>query len=688
MLALLRGTGLLGHTSTVTKARLGAVTLAGAGVLLFVGWTWLSLVPWNPAGSPAPLDLVANWVCLGLLTVLGVRIVQRDPRHPIGWILVSMVALDGLVTFAEAYAQVGLLRPGTPLPGAFAALVVSEASWVIAFAGLTFLMLLFPNGRLLGPGWRVLVWVSGVAFVGSWVGATFQPGTLDAPFDRVQNPVGVAWLGGAGQIAVGAFVITMFGCMLGTTVAVVLRYRRSVGVERVQMRWLTYAAGLLPLVLGVCIVIQAVTGAVDAVSVVFDLAIVAIPAAVGVAVLRYRLYDIDRLISRTVLYVALSVLLVAAFVLTASLVAVAAGRGSTWATAIAAAVTVAVLRPLRSRLQAPIDRRFDPARFAGLATLDRFLDDLRADRTDPGGVEDAYSRALGDPGLRVWLWLPARGDWVDIHGHPAAAPEDHSRQGVTRLDHGGAPLAIIAHGPSLRVRPDILTCVLDRATLAIEIARLRAEVSATVVDVEQSRTRIVEAGYEERRRLERDLHDGAQQRLVSLGLSLRRLQRSLPTQARILEPALDQAVDEIGHAIADLRRIASGIRPRPPRRRPRRRPRRPRPEHADPRDRHRPHPARGTDRRGRGVLRRVRSHHQCRRNTPTPPTSPSTPNDATAPSTFWSRTTESAELASAQERDWPGSSTVSPPTEAPSLWTVNPEKARGWRHYCHASRDR
>ncbi len=103
--------------------------------------------------------------------------------------------------------------------------------------------------------------------------------------------------------------------------------------------------------------------------------------------------------------------------------------------------------------------------------------------------------------------------------------------------------------------------MLDRATLAIEIARLRAEVSATVDDVEQSRKRIVEAGYEERRRLERDLHDGAQQRLVSLGLSLRRLERSLPTQARILEPALDQAVDEIGHAITDLRRIASGVRP-------------------------------------------------------------------------------------------------------------------------------
>ena len=545
----------------MTKARLGSVALAGAGVLLFLGWTWLSLVPWNPAGRPPTLDLVANWLSLGLLAVLGVRIVEREPRHPIGWIMVSMVALDGLVTFAEAYAQVGLLRPGAPLPGASAALVLSDASWVVAFAGLTLLVLLFPDGRPPNPRWWVLVWVSGVAFAGSWLGATLQPGTLDTPFEAMQNPVGAAWLGGGGQFAVGAFVITMFGCMIATTIAVVLRYRRAVGVEQLQMRWLAYGAGLLPLALGLCIVIQAVTGAVDEVSVVFDLAIIAIPASVGVAVLRYRLYDIDRLISKTVLYTALSLLLLPLFVLTSALVAVAAGRGSTWAAATAAAVIVAAHRPLRSRLQGPIDRRFDRARFDGLATVDRFLDDLRADRIDPDGIEDVLRTALGDPELRVWLWLPARGCWVDVHGRPATDRTPRSQEDVTRLDHGGAPLAIVAHARSSGARPDIVTGVLDRATLAIEIARLRAEVSATVDDVEQSRRRIVEAGYEERRSLERDLHDGAQQRLVSLGLSLRRLQRSLPPQARILEPALDQAVGEIGHAITDLRRIASGVRP-------------------------------------------------------------------------------------------------------------------------------
>jgi signal transduction histidine kinase len=107
----------------------------------------------------------------------------------------------------------------------------------------------------------------------------------------------------------------------------------------------------------------------------------------------------------------------------------------------------------------------------------------------------------------------------------------------------------------------MLDGVLAAATLSIEIARLRVEVRLQLAEVEASRARIVEAGYEERRRLERDLHDGAQQRLVSLGLRLRRLQRSLPKEAKILGPPLDQVVTEVGRAISDLRQIAAGVRP-------------------------------------------------------------------------------------------------------------------------------
>ena len=121
--------------------------------------------------------------------------------------------------------------------------------------------------------------------------------------------------------------------------------------------------------------------------------------------------------------------------------------------------------------------------------------------------------------------------------------------------------ASLLHDPTLLERHDLLDGVLAAASLSIEMARLRVEVRLQLAEVQASRARIVEAGYEERRRLERDLHDGAQQRLVSLGVQVRRLQLSLPRDARILSPALDQIVAEVGAAISDLRQIAAGVRP-------------------------------------------------------------------------------------------------------------------------------
>jgi signal transduction histidine kinase len=131
----------------------------------------------------------------------------------------------------------------------------------------------------------------------------------------------------------------------------------------------------------------------------------------------------------------------------------------------------------------------------------------------------------------------------------------------TEVARDGAPVAVLLHDPSLLDRPDLLNGVLGAAALSVEMARLRVELRLQLAEVEASRTRIVEAGYEERRRLERDLHDGAQQRLVSLGVQIRRLQRTLPRDAAILRPAFDQIVDEVGAAIGDLRQIAAGVRP-------------------------------------------------------------------------------------------------------------------------------
>ncbi len=122
----------------------------------------------------------------------------------------------------------------------------------------------------------------------------------------------------------------------------------------------------------------------------------------------------------------------------------------------------------------------------------------------------------------------------------------------------GRDLGVLLLAPT---SPDLLRGVLDAAAVPVELARLRVELRLQLAEVESSRARIAQAGYEERRRLERDLHDGVQQRLVTLGIVLRRLQRSLPREAQMLVPALDAAVDEVAASIADLRTLAAGVRP-------------------------------------------------------------------------------------------------------------------------------
>ena len=186
-----------------------------------------------------------------------------------------------------------------------------------------------------------------------------------------------------------------------------------------------------------------------------------------------------------------------------------------------------------------------------------FLDDVRHGRAEPEDVGAALALALDDPSAEVVFRLPETGAYADRGGRLLdALPED----GRARTPIG-REAGVVLHDPALERQPDLLHAVLDAAAVAVEIGRLRVELRLQLAEVESSRTRIAQAGYAERRRLERDLHDGAQQRLVTLGIVLRRLQRSLPGEAKILAPRFDAAVDEVAATIADLRTIAAGVRP-------------------------------------------------------------------------------------------------------------------------------
>jgi len=186
---------------------------------------------------------------------------------------------------------------------------------------------------------------------------------------------------------------------------------------------------------------------------------------------------------------------------------------------------------------------------------------VELERTPPGAVRDALARTLGDPSLELALWLPDREDYVDADGRPVALPEPGSGRAVTILGPADAPVAALVHDPVLLERRALLAAAAAAARLALENERLQAELRAQLTELRASRARIVTAGDEERRRLERDLHDGAQQRLLSLGLALHLAREQLGPEANGAAEILTEADEELRAALEELRELAHGIHP-------------------------------------------------------------------------------------------------------------------------------
>jgi signal transduction histidine kinase len=186
---------------------------------------------------------------------------------------------------------------------------------------------------------------------------------------------------------------------------------------------------------------------------------------------------------------------------------------------------------------------------------------VELERTPPGEVRDALARALGDPSLELALWLPDQGSYVDSQGRPVALPAPGSERAVTVLGPAEAPIAALVHDPVLLERRALLAGAGAAARLALENERLQAELRAQLAELRASRARIVSAGDEERRRLERDLHDGAQQRLLSLGLALQLVRAKLGRDANGASDVVAEADAELKAALDELRELARGIHP-------------------------------------------------------------------------------------------------------------------------------
>ena len=532
----------------------GAVCLTVAGLGLAVTLSALA------SGHSDGALTVAGWLAATLgASAVGLLLATRRRDNPIGWLLLANGLVLAAFAVATTYADYALLAEPGALPGGEWAVLFNERGWPLLFVCATAIAFVFPDGRLPSPRWRWVATATAASFSVLIVVSLLSDERFSGDFAHVSSP-----LPELSESIIGIpFMLSALGALAGLVagaIAIGTRLRRSPGVERYQLKWLAYAATLIPAAVVVCLVEIAVTGGDGpATTGAIVVTMTAITGAIGVAITRYRLYEIDRLVSRALAYAVLTAALAGTFAAVSLSLGVAIGSGSTLPTAAATLAVALAFGPLRSRVQRMVDRRFDRARYEGLDKVERFLEELRAGRAAPEATGAVLAEALGDASLELLFWLPGE----ELHVYASGRVVDESPvagRARTPVRRASLQLGTVVHDESLGDRPDLLQNVIEAAGLAIEIARLRVEVRRRLAEVEESRARIVTAGYEERRRLERDLHDGAQQRLVSLGLALRHIQGQLPTPSRPADE-LNATVKEVSDAIEELRELARGVRP-------------------------------------------------------------------------------------------------------------------------------
>jgi signal transduction histidine kinase len=505
--------------------------------------------------APTPTALVNLGIGLAVAptaAVLGVVITRRQPRQLVGALL-ALVGFTGAVTVArEAGWQVLATRPDlwSSLDWLVAAMDQS-AVWV--FVAVALLLLYFPDGRLPSRRWR---WIPPVLIACAAIdhaGNAFATESFRPPLQELARPFPPLplWLQ-----AVGLLVLVLeLALVLACAASLVVRFRRADRVRRAQIKWLALAGAGMPLYPLLCLVEIAIWGRPLWLSVAVGVAgLIGIPVATAIAMLRHDLYDVDKALAATVTYGLVTAVLLGIYAATSFGAGLVFGRDSAVTAAGATAVCALVLLPLRTRLQRRVDLRLYPLRRAALAAIETLHRDSRTGRARPEQLEQVLRTALRDPGLRVGFQVPGTDGFVDAGGAPVEPA------GATVVVLGGVRIGAIVPGGGV-ASPELLRQVAEAAATLVEVVRLRLELATALRDVESSRARLVQIGYEERRRLERDLHDGAQQRLVSLGVALRLAQRHLDDGTVDVDGLLDQSVAELGTAVAELRQIAYGLRP-------------------------------------------------------------------------------------------------------------------------------
>ena len=508
---------------------------------------------------------------------LGLLLADRQPQNPIGWIFCALGVIAGTMALTTEYARWALIHEGGRPPGGLYAAWLQEWIWIPLIAGLGVVGWIFPEGRFLSRRWRTAMVVAcAAAAVPMVLNALLPRLTIFAGFD---NPAGLdePWIQSAANASAGLMLPVLFGGAAAATV----RFRKRHGDERQQIKWLLLAVMAIAMVLAYLSILLGIilaTGTDPTQGAVWPeyLAIasfLAVPISVAFGVLKYRLYDIDVVINKAVVYAVLAVFITGVYLT----VVVAAGSLTGYASnpvlsGIAAAIVALAFQPVRRGTQRLANRLVYGERATPYEVLAQLGDRLAGEYAADDILDRIAAALAGGVGAdRVVVWLDSDGELRPAAVWPKgarAAPIAASAATLTATEDGTRSFSVRHQGemlgaigvhkpPSDPLTPADEKLVSDlaaQAGLVLRNARL-------IEDLRASRRRLVTAQDEERRRLERNIHDGAQQQLVALTVKARLAEQMIDRDLAKARDLVAQIGAETTGTLEDLRDLARGIYP-------------------------------------------------------------------------------------------------------------------------------
>jgi signal transduction histidine kinase len=569
--------------TTTTARRVAGAIVAASFVLLGVSAV-LTVLKADYSGHNS-LDLVfipLMFLGTGIYLWVGRLIVTRQPSNTIGWLLLAIPLVAAFAFANGGYATRALVTaPGT-LP--FGRLSAWIDRWTIVpmLAGLIPIFLLYPNGRLPSRRWRPALWLTVAAPLIATVAFALTPGRMtgamaDLETVNVTNPFGLDAAASLVELLTQIGSWATFAAAAAACAAIVVRYRQADGEVRQQVRWLAFVGVAFFAELVFALIGSAFANDSDLFGnvmflVMFMTLVIGMPVACGIAILRYRLYELDVVVKKTVVYGLLGVFITAVYALIVGGIGALVGSRSSGALSFAAAAVLAVLfQPARDRARRVADRLVYGTRATPYEVLADFSirvgESYDADDVLPR-MANILARGTGASSATIWLRVgnvvrPAA-SWPDPMTPRAVALDGDAlpRLGdehATEVRHrgellGALSVAMPASDPTNPTKEKLVADLAGQAGLVLRNVRLIEELRA-------SRQRLVAAQDEERRKIERNIHDGAQQQLVALAVKQRIAASVVGRDDERARAILEELQVETSQALEDLRDLARGVYP-------------------------------------------------------------------------------------------------------------------------------